>query len=140
MKISNYRIEVASNSNNNSENLNDYQSKFTLVVKCKDEVLGFATFNPLTKVNANNKALLLEQLICTNEKAEQYLVKESLMLAWEIGYSALFTHLQNDIFNRLEFESINTCSYELNIQNPEALGISLSWNGLELFCKSKTIV
>jgi len=85
----------------------------------------------LSKSETSSKsAVIFTEPICFDSDFAKLLIREALMVAWEIGYNVAFAYSANSIFLACGFKEVDTIFPLYNYELP-LLCAELSWNGIE---------
>jgi len=85
----------------------------------------------LSKSKTSSKpAVIFTEPICSDDDFAKLLIREALMISWEIGYDVAFANSTNKIFLASGFKESEKIFALYNYELP-LLCAELSWNGIE---------
>jgi hypothetical protein len=122
-----FTIELKGNDTNTRID-NDY----TIVAKCNNQVIGYTQLIPIG-CTQKRKALWINKCICNNSNALIFLIKETLMLSWEMGFDAIFSNLEIELPKGIEYSTINRSDLSIALKPDKVLAFELSWEGFKKF-------
>lgn len=105
------------------------KSAITFMVKEKEQVIGFISYQRINSDDSIHQTVLIKDMICESNAA-QFLITESMMHLWEMGYQAVFTAINNPTLLLTGFKAITPKHARLLFNKAQIWGYSLAWNGV----------
>lgn len=119
-------IDIETTTNNNELNL---------IARDDKQILGSAKL--LGVKSGKGNAVIIKYFMCENNYAATRLIKEGLMLSWELGYAAAFASNYVSLLKTLGFKRVDPSITYINAENKPLWGYELNWNGFENFMPNK---
>jgi hypothetical protein len=96
------------------------------------EIIARLVLTPLISKlgHENHRAIMFEYLNYSGLRAANFIIKEALMLSWEMGYEVAFANTDIPLFVKSGFEKVSKIFTCYNNQQPLFYS-ELTWNGMK---------
>lgn len=110
---------------------NRYDNTLKLELNRGTERVAHLVLTPLISKsgNKNNRAIMFKDLKYCGFQYADIIIKEALMLSWEMGYEVAFTNTEIPMFVKSGFEKVSRIFTFYEYQQPLYFS-ELTWNGM----------